>query len=486
MEKLKKIVEVIKLKWLKDTLGTAILIALIIALFLGINIFTQKLDPEDIDLTPEKLYSLTEESKERISSLPDTDKFEIYLFDIDDSTSVANIAKQYEQINENIKVEMIDSNNRLDLVSKYNVESGYGTVVIVNGDKSKTFTSYDFNNYDYNSNKYIDITEQRFTNGIIALSSVGKEAKVYTLTGHGERDITTKMALFKMYLELENYRVEDLDLLVKTRVPEDCTSLIIASPTKDFSELETNAIKEYVGKGGNILWLNNPLSTEKETPNIENLLDIYGVKLRQDGIVFEQDQSKMVMGTPDLIIPTIGYSEITQNISKVLLLDSGKLNFADEEKLEELKVTKTTLLTSSDKSFFRTNLGLGFEPISSTNGEKEESSVLGALLQKSVENGETSNLIIIANNFFAEDQGIYTGSVAYSAIEFYNNKDLVLNSVQYLSNIEDSITIRKEIESTMYTATETQDRIIKAIIFIVPVVIIIAGIVIWQLRRRKK
>jgi len=58
--------------------------------------------------------------------------------------------------------------------------------------------------------------------------------------------------------------------------------------------------------------------------------------------------------------------------------------------------------------------------------------------------------------------------------------------VQYAAEIEDPITIRKTVNSTMYTATLTQDRIIKYIIFGFPVLIIGAGIVVWQLRRRKQ
>ena len=41
-------------------------------------------------------------------------------------------------------------------------------------------------------------------------------------------------------------------------------------------------------------------------------------------------------------------------------------------------------------------------------------------------------------------------------------------------------------ETVTYTATDKQDTIIKCIIFAVPVLIIIAGIIVWQVRRRKK
>ena len=65
-------------------------------------------------------------------------------------------------------------------------------------------------------------------------------------------------------------------------------------------------------------------------------------------------------------------------------------------------------------------------------------------------------------------------------------KDILLNSISYLTEREDNITIRKNVEVTTYTVTEQQHRIILTIIFAVPIAIIILGIVVWQIRRRKK
>lgn len=326
----------------------------------------------------------------------------------------------------------------------------------------------------------------------------GKSTPIYSLTGHEEIGMLENMNLFKTYLELENYEIKDLDLLTGNgKVPEDCACLIIASPKKDFTVVEANSIKEYIKKGGNILWLTNSYSAEGETPNIKSVLDEYGVTIRQDGVVLEQDTSKMVMESPDLIIPQVDPTEASQNISNVLFFDSGKLEFVEQEKLAELGVNKTEMVLSSENSFFRTNLNLGFMACSESYGEKLESSVLGALLEKTIKNGNeneeenheeaiVSKLIVFANNLFIQDYPIQLGSGAMSAIGFYNNRDLGLTTTQYLAEVEDAITIRKEVESTQYTATETQNRLIKTIIFSVPVVIIAAGIVIWQLRRRKK
>ena len=61
---------------------------------------------------------------------------------------------------------------------------------------------------------------------------------------------------------------------------------------------------------------------------------------------------------------------------------------------------------------------------------------------------------------------------------------MILNSIAYLVDREEDITARKS--TVTYTPTETQDIIILTIIFAVPVLIIVAGIVTWQIRRRKK
>ena len=49
-----------------------------------------------------------------------------------------------------------------------------------------------------------------------------------------------------------------------------------------------------------------------------------------------------------------------------------------------------------------------------------------------------------------------------------------------------AFTIRKNSEITTYTVTEQQNTIILAVIFTIPAVIVVIGIIVWQVRRRKK
>ena len=91
-------------------------------------------------------------------------------------------------------------------------------------------------------------------------------------------------------------------------------------------------------------------------------------------------------------------------------------------------------------------------------------------------------MIIFGENIFISDSLI--GRTP--AISYGSNRDVVLNSIAYLVDRPEDITARKSTGTVTYTATEEQDSIIKIVIFAVPVIIIIVGIVVWIIRRRRK
>ena len=96
-----------------------------------------------------------------------------------------------------------------------------------------------------------------------------------------------------------------------------------------------------------------------------------------------------------------------------------------------------------------------------------------------------SKLIIYGENYFVSDYQL-TQSTQTPMIAYRQNKDLVLNSIAYLSDREEDITVRKSTGAVTYTATEQENRIILAIITAVPLLIIVVGIIVWANRRRKK
>lgn len=490
-EKTNKFIQTIKKKWLIDSSKTILLVVIILAFFVGITVLMQKLNLTPIDLTEDKLFTLTEESKEQVKNI--NKDINIYFVGYSDDNSTLDLAKQYTKANDKIKVEAVTSENRPDLVQKYGIETDSEGIIIESGSQYKVLSSSDLYTYDSTTYESINVAEEKLTAAIKSVS-VEELPKVYFLSGYSSFSLTSGMQYFNMYLENEVNEVKTLDILSEGKVPDDCNTLVIATPEKDFDDVATNAIIDYINKGGNVLWLNAAMAQSKELTNVNKILALYGVKPFEVGIIRETDSSKMVSDSPDLIMPEIQYSDVTNKLHDsegVIFINATKINVSSDEELEALNTTKTELIKTSENAYFRTN----FENSSNAvqQGEEQTSFLVGAQFDKKIseaneETGEkeiTSKLIIYGENFFISDYQL-TKTTQTPMVAYRKNKDLVLNSIAYLSDREEDITVRKSTGSITYTATEQENRIILAIITIVPLLIIIVGIVVWIRRKRKK
>ena len=486
-----KFVQAMKRKWLIDGSRTLSFVLLILAVFLGINTGMKVLDLTPLDFSQEKLYTLTDESKERVKNI-DKD-VHIYFVGYPDDNADLTLAKQYKDVNEKIVAEAVDAESRPDLVEKYNIQdTGSSGIIVECGDRSKVLTATDLVTYDTTTQETISIAEEKLTSAIISVITEDIP-KIYFLEGYSNFTLDYNLYYLNVYLKNEITEVATLNILSEGKVPDDCDTLVIPSPSQDFNETTKTAIIDYINRGGNILWLNAAMATSVEVPNINEVLAQYGVNPFQIGVIRETDPSRMVAGSPNLIIPNLGYSKITEDIysNGIILANATKINI-NQEQLENLKVVETDLATTSEGAYFRTN----FNNTSATavEGEETGSFLVGAQLEKTIkdaneETGEsavTSTLIIYGENYFISDYP-FTQDSQYSAIqESLYNKDLVLNSLAYLTDREEDITARKSTGTVIYTATEQQDTIVRIIIFTVPALIILIGIIVWQKRRRKK
>ena len=486
-----KFIQTIKKKWLINGTKTTILVLLIIAIFIAINLGMQVLDLTPLDFTQEQLYTLTDESKERVKDIEKD--VNIYFIGYTDEDSTVDLAKQYGKANERINVEAIeDVSTRPDLSQKYGIESGAEGIIVECGERSKVLTASDLVTYDTSTYETISIAEEKLTSSILSVTA-DEVPKVYFLEGYSDFSLNQNMYMLSIYLGNEVNETETLDILSVGKVPDDCDTLVITSPSKDFDDVATNSILDYINRGGNILWLNAAIATEVDFPNVNKVLETYGIKPFEVGIIRETDTSKMVSEQPDLIMPEIQYSDITKDIyntTGVIFVNATKIN-VDTDKLDELNVEENDLLLASEGSYFRTDFNNQQNGVA--DGEETGTFVVGAEMVKTIQEADeeagteeiTSSLVIYGENYFISDYQLSQNS-QYGAIQLAYNKDLVLNSIAYLTDREEDITARKDTGTVTYTATEQQDTIIRAIIFTVPALIIIAGIVVWQVRRRKK
>ena len=170
-------------KWLRSALFTVVLIAIIIAVYDGIIIGLNKANITDIDLTSEKLYSLSQESKDKIKSISQDTK--IILYGMSKYPEVETYANLYAKQNEHITYEILeDVNTRSDLKLAYGLGSSTDKLIIIEcGEKQKALTTNDLYSYDYSTYENVDITEQSLTNAILAVN-LEKTPKIYIATDH--------------------------------------------------------------------------------------------------------------------------------------------------------------------------------------------------------------------------------------------------------------------------------------------------------------
>lgn len=473
-------------KWLAKTSLTILLIAIIIVAYIGINLFFEKLNLEDIDFTKGKVYSLSDTSKSAIEAI-DKD-VEIILINMNNNAkSVVDFAYKYNRVNDKIKIKEVDNVSKEPaLANEYNLTDQSVMIIIKSGEREKILSTYNLYTIDYTTYEQKDVTEEAITNAIIDVT-IDKKPKIYYLTGNNKY-ADDYMQYFKQDVEAEANEIEALDILTTGWVPKDASALMITTLVKDISTLERDSIITYIKNGGKIIIFSDANVGKVSMPNYQKVLDQYGVSI-SEGIMVEQNANKMLTNSPSaILIETNNSSSITNGTNmniNACFMNAGKLNFKEDEELDKLGVEVEILAKTGETAFYRKDLSI--ESTTKQKEDEEGAATVGALLTKKINENTTSKLIIYSNNMFITNVPIQLNTQSYRyALDFYNNEDLALNSISYLTGREDTIIIRKETDVTTYTATAQQQNIILVIIFTVPVLIVITGIAVWQVRRRKK
>ena len=488
---MRKFIEIIKKKWIRDGVLTTALVLILIGIFILVNLLYMKLDIAPFDFTAQKIYTLSDESKEQIANVQQN--VTMYFFGYDESSTPVTLAKQYHDVNNKITIQIINTSERPDLAAQYNVTTSSQLVAVQATERYKIIDSSEMYTYDSSSGQYVDVTEQKLTNAILDVT-IAQKPQIYFLTGHGEYgiDSSSAMGTLATYIENDVNDVNKLDLLTSD-MPETCDVLVIANPTSDFTDLETEKIQNYINAGGKIVWMQDPYMfingwTKSTTyPNITKILSQFGISF-SSGVVCEQSADHMVAGTPDLIIPQMTYNGIVQDLytdGMVALLDAGKINTVSDEELEELGVTASPFLQSTDTSFYRENINSDISQ--KLDSDEEGPFVTAEILTKKIDDDTQSTLVAYSNALFATNYTVQISGSVGTPISIRQNKDIILNTIAYLSNREDSIRIRKDTGIVTFNAiTEQENRVVLWIIFAIPVVIILAGIIVTIVRKRKK
>ena len=486
-EKRAQFINRIKKNVIVNKTKTIILSIILIALYVIINVCALGADLPQYDLTENKLYTLSDASKDVLKKIKT--KVNIVAYGFDENSNFDNFLKQYCAANpEFITYEILTEESNNAKVQKYGLSSGYLVVILEAGDKYKLIDAQsEFTVYDYTTYTATDRTEQVLTNGILGLDSKRELKKVYLLDGHGEytdEEIGSTLSA----ITLENFEYERINLLTKDVTLGDDDLLLILSPMTDINEIELGKLKDYMNKGVNIMYTQD--YTMYDLPNFKTFLSEYGVSIT-NGYIVETDATYTIAEGSIYFMPQVSStnnitSEIYSDRYYMMLAQAGKLTFSSDDVLTNLDVKREDLLFTTAGAVFTPNL----EKTEETKDALETGEfTIGSILTKTVgEEGKDlteSKLLVISTGSFLTDY--YVSEDSYVTISNVGrNRDFFINSISELTDRTNYLKIRKGMDSSTFEPTEEQNKIVLVISFLMPLVIIVIGVIVSRIRKRRK
>jgi ABC-type uncharacterized transport system involved in gliding motility auxiliary subunit len=307
--------------------------------------------------------------------------------------------------------------------------------------------------------------EQALVSVILKLTR-DKLKTVCFVTGHEEKSITDVdgdgYALVGRVLKGENYDTKSINLTESAQVPSECAVLAIAGPKKTFLPQETSAVGKYLDEGGKVFLLIDP----DVDAGLGDLLKVWNIGLGPDTVV---DPTNGV-GHP--VVQSFPDHAITKDMKR----SAAFFPFARSVKGGGGgggAAPITDILTTSPRSWAETDLKSGsakFDEGKDTRGPIS----IGVAADKKM-GDKDARLVVYGDSDFATN----------TYIANLSNGDLFFNTVNWLAQDEDLISIRsKDPTKRKINVDDFGRRLIMLITTIgMPLAAVVAGLYVWSERR---
>ena len=450
------------------------------------------------DLTAAQQYSLSDQTVRVLESLESPIRVLVFAQEVDFPRYRDRLG-EYEYTSDRVSLELIDVDKNPVLARQYEVQA-YGTVV-----------------FDYNGRieRVVSDQEQDLTNGLIKAVE-GEERKAYFLQGHGERSPTGAerdgYSALADALRLDNLSVETVILSQAGAVPEDAAVLVAAGPATDLLPAEADMLREYLDGGGKLLVLLDP-PDGPDGENRDNLIGLiaeWGIEVGQD-IVVDVSGVGQLLGT-DATVPVASTYPQHPITDRFALLTAFPL--ARSVKPAEGGAggrVATSFAETSPRSWAESNLDLSSGEVAMEEDQGDVpgpisiAAAVSATVETDAEDAGPTDEAAGGDTGDGHDHGAEAGAeeesdapvearlavfgdsdfAANGSLGIQGNRDLVLNAINWLAEQENLISIRpREPEDRRITVTADQQfRIFAASIFLIPGVIVGAGVYTWWRRR---
>jgi ABC-type uncharacterized transport system involved in gliding motility auxiliary subunit len=453
----------LKARQTKYAAFAAVYILVVLAVVVVVNVLANRYN-KSYDGTANKRYSLSEQTAKIVRGLKQDAT--IKYFDQPHGFDRAkDLLDEYKNLSPKVHVQYVDMDKQPEEARAEGVKD-YGTAVVEIGARKEDAKS---------------MTEEGVTGAFIR-DLKNTTRTVCFVTGSGEHQIDDSdrsgYSNFDSLLGKDEYTAKSIGLLEKAEVPGDCTTLVVGGPTSDYQQPEVDAIKKYVEGGGRALFmLDPPLKMGREdiadNDALTSLLASWGVTLDKN-LILDLNPIGQLVGVGPQVALVSSYDSHP-------IVDGMKgtaTGFPLSRSLEIKNTDKTTvtkLFGSSDTSLATKNLSDNRVNPNDPKNDKGPMILAAAGTYSTGKDNSQGRFVVVGCSSWAGN----------SFIRFNGNRDLALNTMNWLSSDEDLISIRpKETEDRRITMTTSQMRWVRTTSqFLFPLIVVVAGFLVWWERR---
>lgn len=453
----------LKARQTKYAAYAAVYILVILAIISVANVLASRYD-KSYDSTANKRYSLSEQTIKIVKGL----KQDATITYFARSTEYAQAKDQldlYANLSHKIHVKYVDPEKEPMVARAAGLKSSGTAIVQVGANKEEA-----------KSTREEDIT------GALIRGLKNKTRTICFVTGSGEHQVDDTgrngYSRFKDLLGRDNYEAKAVSLLQKAEIPGECTVLVVGGPSGDYQQPAVDAIKKFVEDGGRVLFmLDPPLKMGKseigDNDLLVSLLQNWGVTPEKD-LILDLNPIGQLAGLGPQVALVTSYnahpivSEMKGSATGFPLSRSLEIKTGGKASVEKL-------FESSSSSLATTKLNSPSVDPNDPQNKKGPMPMAAAGTYATGKENSQGRFVVVGSSDW----------VANSFITFNGNRDLALNTMNWLSSDEDLISIRpKEPEDRKITMTRAQLNMVRIMSqFVLPLIVVFAGISVWWRRR---
>lgn len=453
--------------------GASVLVVLALVIFLGALASRHH---QRWDLSQGGQYTLSPQTKDLLAKLEQpVQALAFFKEGQAGKEKVQDLLTQYAYLSPQFSWRVVDPDREPALAKRYEVRN-YGTIVLARDEK-------------YEQVKLPE--ENEITNGLLRLGRQGGKI-VYFLTGHGERSLDETgqegYSQLKSAVIEQNYQVKPLLLVQAKTVPADAAAVVVAGPKHALLEAETQALGDYLARGGGVLVMLDP----QQDAGLTGWLAARGVKARDDLVL---DQASSLVGASPAwpLVANYGEHQITRPLQGVFTYFPLARSLEIAQPLPA-GIKAVELLKTTASAWGETDLaGLAGGKASFEQGKDTQGPlILGAALDlppaekkdqaqdkpsESDDKPVVGHLVVIGDSDFATNAHLNQAG----------NRDLLLNTVGFLAEEKDQITLRPKQKANQPLLLQPEQALVALVIpvILLPLGFVILGVAVVVRRRRR-